>query len=670
MAFIRILLVSLLLGWVWPSWAFVASERPDHYNLVGQIEIFVDRAGTATSDEIISDPGRFDFKPTSLFTKVVNFGFSDATYWVKVPLSRHPDAPEKWILEIPYLGLYEVCFYAPGAPVVTSGAIAPIESRPFEYRFFAFPVTLKNETQDFYFRIRSNYAITIPLMLYSLAAFNNAQVTDTMIQALYYGGLISLLLYNLILFITVRDRQYLIYCLFTGLAGLGIFAGNGYGRLYLWPNAIEWDLVSQNALFGYSGVFAMAFTAIFLRTRTTQPRFNNLLIVAGGLYLIFGLLFTATVFNQNIPTQRVSEAFFAINLLGSFACLYGSFQAIKQGHRGAYYFALAWGSLATGSIIASFRVFELVPSNAFTLYAFQIGSGLEMMLFSFALAARIQHERLLRETAQSDALIAKQATLDALKISEDRLEDAVQKRTEKLQHLLMNEQAIHEQYVRFGAMIAHEFRNPLNIIEGQTSMLELESESGISHTQKRTSAIRTATFRLSSLFDQWLQSDRIHQQAGHLEKTLIDLGALLTELVNNSRNMHPDFQFEFVNPRNPIQIEADSHLLQIAVLNLIDNSCKYSPKGTIVTLSLVRNAQQIALSVHDQGQGIRESDQERVFDLYFRASLDDRVKGVGLGLAFVKRITELHGGHIELHSELNAGTTFTLWLPISGGKRP
>ena len=667
MAVIRYLLLSLLLGIASPSNAMDVSVKQDRYNLLHQVEVFVDKTRKVQAEEIIKTPHRFDFQPTSAFTSEINFGFSKAVYWVKIPLSRQQEAPNEWVLEIPYLGLNEVCFYEPGKPVVTSGAIAPIDTRPFQYRYFAFPLTLQPETQYFYLRVESSYAVTIPLMLYTLSEFNNEQVTDTLIQALYYGGLLSLLFYNLILFLTVKDRQYLVYCLFTGFTGLGVFAGNGYARLYLWPNAIEWDFISQNTLFGFAGIFAMAFTALFLRTRENQPRFDWFLKGIGTFYGVLALLFITTLVSDLVSRQSLFEVFFVVNLLASFACLYSSITAIKQGHLSAYYFSLAWGSLAVGSIVASLRVFDLVPSNGFTLYALQIGSGFEMLLFSFALAYRIQSERILRETAQTEALVAKQATLDAMKISEDRLEEAVEMRTEKLQHLLVNEQEIHEQYVRFGAMIAHEFRNPLNIIEGQTSMLDLESESGINNTQKRTGAIRTATFRLANLFDQWLQSDRLNQPGSKLDKATISLNSLIGELVETCRNFHPDYSFEFIPPQTILAVEADSHLLQIAILNLIDNACKYSPKQTTVTVTLKQQGLYVAISISDQGCGIDPEDTDRIFDVYYRARKENQTKGTGLGLAFVRKIAELHGGHIEVQSEPNLGSTFTLWLITQNG---
>lgn len=660
----RLFLICLFIGASGTCLGYQVDSTIKRHRLLNDVQIFVDSSRTVSSQEIISHPERYDFKSTSLLTSEINFGFSDAVYWVKIPLSRTPSASPDWILEIPYLGLDEVSFYAPGKPVVANGGSAPVESRPFRYRFFAFPLSLGVDTQNFYLRVQSSYATTIPLVLYSSSEFNNEQVSDALIQALYYGGLLSLLFYNFILFLSVKDRQYFIYCLFTGFTGMGVFAGNGYARLYLWPEAISWDQISQNTLFGFAGVFAMIFTSIFLKTREFQPRFQIILSGLAIVYFSLAVTLIATLYTTVIPRGLVFQIFFATSLLSSIACLYGSFIAIRQGQTSAYYFGLAWGALATGVFVASLRAFEMVPSNGFTLYAVQIGSGLEMLLFSFALAYRIRSERLLREQAQSEVLQAKQSAIEAMKASEDRLERAVEERTEKLQQLLISEQEVHEQYVRFGAMIAHEFRNPLNIIEGQASMMELESESGIDNTEKRATAIRSATTRLANLFDQWLQSDRLNQPGSHLEASAVNVLDMLGILVQTSRIFHSEYEFIFNSTQENAIIQADNHLLQIAILNLIDNACKYSPLNSKITIELAKYDREIAISVSDQGCGIGQEDLEKIFNIYYRVASDDKVKGTGLGLAFVKRISELHRGRTEVRSSPQAGSTFIIWLPI------
>ena len=657
-------LLAIAIGVALPAHALIVDDNVGKYNLKKDAQVFVDQSKSVTAQEIISSPEKFKFESIASDKSEIGFGFSNAVYWIKLPLSRTDAAPTEWILEIPYLGLDKISFYAPGEKEVVSGALASMESRQFEYRFYSFPIELTNRTQNYYLRVESNYSITVPLKLYSLPEFNKELISDTLIQALYYGGLLSLLCYNLILFLSVRDRQYLIYSLFTGFTGLGVFAGNGYARLYLWPNSINWDLISQNALFGFAGFFAMIFTSLFLNARQNQPRFRIILNMLAGIYLILSLSLIFTHFIEGLPKTLIFELMFVTTFTASIACLYGSFFAIRRGQTSAYYFALAWGSLAIGAFVASLRAFQFVPSNGFTLYALQIGSGIEMLLFSFALAYRIQAERSMREQAQAEVLVAKQSAIEVMKESEDRLERAVDERTERLQQLLISEHEIHEQYVRFGAMIAHEFRNPLNIIEGQASMMELEVESGIDNTQKRTTAIRTATHRLASLFDQWLQSDRLNQPSSRLDLSSIDLVQMLDGLVKTSRIFHPDHRFIFTPKYESLLVKADNDLLQIAILNLIDNASKYSPLDSIINIELLVEDGGVVINVSDQGCGVSENDFDRIFDVYYRAGNEGKVKGTGLGLAFVKKISELHGGRTQVRSVLNVGSTFTIWIPI------
>ena len=180
----RTFLVSLLIGIIGPGYAVTVNPSTTSYNLLKEVQIFVDKEGNANSQDVINHPEKFDFKSTAFQNSEINFGFSKAIYWVKIPLSRSTTAPAEWVLEIPYLGLDKISFYAPNKPEVISGSLAPMQDRAFYYRFFSFPITLSNETQNYFLKIESSYAITIPLMLFSLAEFNNEQVGDTLIQAL------------------------------------------------------------------------------------------------------------------------------------------------------------------------------------------------------------------------------------------------------------------------------------------------------------------------------------------------------------------------------------------------------------------------------------------------------------------------------------------------------
>jgi two-component system sensor histidine kinase SenX3 len=115
---------------------------------------------------------------------------------------------------------------------------------------------------------------------------------------------------------------------------------------------------------------------------------------------------------------------------------------------------------------------------------------------------------------------------------------------------------------------------------------------------------------------------------------------------------------------------ADQSLLEIAVLNLLDNACKYAELGTEVRIELRREAAQVGIAVIDQGPGICPDQQKRIFGDYVRLQPEGPVHGIGLGLAFVQRIAAVLNGSVKLDSSLGQGSTFSLWLPAFSAKNP
>ena len=214
-------------------------------------------------------------------------------------------------------------------------------------------------------------------------------------------------------------------------------------------------------------------------------------------------------------------------------------------------------------------------------------------------------------------------------------------------------------------MIAHEFRNPLNVIEAQNTLLELEPDAGSAKVLKRVGVIRSAVIRLSTLFDQWLQSDRLSQVFAKASLLPIDLTRLLDDAVNTSQSYHVDYSLIADYPDSSLVINADYGLLRIAILNLIDNACKYSNQGLNVWVGTILKEGWVGIYVKDVGVGIALEKQEIIFLPYVQLPSMERLVGVGLGLPFVKLIAELHEGRIEVESNLNEGSTFTIWLKMN-----
>jgi len=144
------------------------------------------------------------------------------------------------------------------------------------------------------------------------------------------------------------------------------------------------------------------------------------------------------------------------------------------------------------------------------------------------------------------------------------------------------------------------------------------------------------------------------------EATEIDLDRLVTDAVDRARLRAPDVTI--VLDLEPTRVEGRRHQLERAVVNVLDNACKWSPPGGLVEVRL-RNG---TITVRDHGAGIDREDLPRVFDRFYRAPAARAMPGSGLGLAIVRRVVDAHGGTVALEPAPGGGTIARIHLPAAG----
>lgn len=632
----KFLALCLLIVTVGSVCALEIGPDQTHANLVSAIRILEDPKGKLGFEEIRSPSFSREFvAPSRPSGDVINLGFSQGAHWLKLTLSRQVATQSDWVLNIPFQSLDYLTLYAPGKTPVVTGNLAAFESRPIRSPYFAFPISLDTSPQDFYLRVSSQYATTIPIEISTPQAFNNAAQDTAFIQALYYGELLGLAIYNLLLFFYLRERSFLFYTLFAISLGLGIFAGNGYGRMYLWQDQPYWDEVAQSACLSLAAMFGILFTNSFLRVESLSPSLHKVLValalVMGGLSLSMSLAHAT-----EMPTTYLFMTFLVLAPVTTLLLISAGIMAQRAGRREARFFLLAWGILWTGAMIAALRAFGLVPTTTFTASATQISSAFEMLLLSFALADRIRLERQAREKAQLEKMAAEQS--------------------------LKSEQKFREFYTRFGAYVSHEFRSPLNLIESQVALYQRERLRNIDNGEERLRNIGNATHHLADLFERWLQTDRLNHVLTKEASEKIDLNHWLPEFVSTAQQLYFSYELVLDTIKQPVTLYADTRLLKTALINLIDNACKYSEPSQIVRIGVIVEFERIGLFVADSGVGIAQENHEKIFDEYFRCDTTKRVHGIGLGLSFVKQIMLLHEGDMSLESTPGAGSIFFLWF--------
>lgn len=656
---IRYLLILFIL-WGSSTHAITLDHQQIPINLSTSAQVLEDPTGRLNLQQVLASSDRFI--PAKPHGEDLNFGFTNSTYWIKLKLSKAIDAESKWILSIPYQTLDHITLYAPGKDGVATGNLMPFSSRPIKSRFFSFPITLEVEPQDFYLQVQSQYALTIPIEAWTPQAFYESTQDTWGIQALYFGELLALVIYNFLLFLYLRDRSFLLYTLFGISMGMAMFAGNGYGRIYLWQNLPYWDEVAQCVCLSLASLFGIFFTTTFLDSKKNTPRLYKVMVVMAVFYAVIAMMLTFANPLQ-LPTSYFFVSFAFLAPLTTLLLIAAGFLALRSGQRDARFFLLAWGLLWAGGFVAAMRAFGLVPSTLFTNYAVQISSAFEMLLLSFALADKIRIERQARERAQAEKMLAEKDLIETLKNSEQVLERTVALRTAELETSLKKEKNLRDISARFAAYISHEFRNPLNLIESQVALFKREQKHQIDNGEQRLQNISHAAHHLADLFNRWLKSDQLNHALTSASPEIIQMDIWLPEFINSIQVLYENHPIHY-GEIAPAALFADTKLLKTALLNLIDNAAKYSESDAPITITIRHSATMIGIEVEDRGRGIESKNIAKVFKEYYRTNDVAHIPGIGLGLAFAQQIMELHKGKIEVISELGLGSRFCLWFPL------
>ncbi len=222
----------------------------------------------------------------------------------------------------------------------------------------------------------------------------------------------------------------------------------------------------------------------------------------------------------------------------------------------------------------------------------------------------------------------------------------------------------------FLSIASHELKNPLTTLLGQSQLslrrlerLNFEDE----RLQRSLQAIEAQANRMNKMVTALLDVSRIETGQLDIQHDQIDLAQLLQNLVNDLAITIDHHQIRYhCSSNQPIHVAGDLTRFRQVFVNLINNALKYSPEQTEVLVSVDRNAQQAIVQIRDQGIGIPPESLPNLFTRFYRASNAARshVSGLGIGLFVVKEIVDLHGGSIEVTSQIGQGSVFSIYLPL------
>src|SRR3989440_1488978 len=250
----------------------------------------------------------------------------------------------------------------------------------------------------------------------------------------------------------------------------------------------------------------------------------------------------------------------------------------------------------------------------------------------------------------------------ALELHARSLERMVQERTNQL----VEANAAKDKFL---SIVSHELKTPLTSLKGMTQLFrrQVERAEAPEIVSIGLSDMERSIRRMEVLVNDLLDSSLIETNMFVLHRKRCDLVELCRHLLDEyTAGGGPALTFEV--PGDPIEVEVDADRMSQVIINLLSNARKYSPKGSPITLTLQQAGYEASVSVRDMGVGIPEEMLPHIFDQFYRVPSVEVQNGphvgLGLGLYISRKIVERHGGHIDVQSFPNQGSTFTVVLPM------
>ena len=338
----------------------------------------------------------FDLAKANKFKPLPNgnatFGFSKGTYWFHTYLFNQDSTEQRWllVLQYPLLDNVDVYLRYPDNHIehFTSGDMQPFSARAIRYRQPNFWLDLPQKSQvELLVSTSSKSSIQAPLAVYTASAFAEMERDAQFGIGIYNGILFALFCYNLILWLVLKDQNHFWYMMHISGFGLVLFCLNGLAFEYLWPNN-PW--LANHAIplsMCFSQLAMHQFARLFLNMKEMSPIANR---IAYGFIVFYSLMGIASLFIDYATAVKLTT--YTV-FPGIIFVLTQAFISIRRGYQPARLFLIAWAALLIGTFMYASVSFGILPKVFITEYGIQLGSAIEMILLSFALAYRYANLR-------------------------------------------------------------------------------------------------------------------------------------------------------------------------------------------------------------------------------------------------------------------------------------
>jgi two-component system OmpR family sensor kinase len=218
---------------------------------------------------------------------------------------------------------------------------------------------------------------------------------------------------------------------------------------------------------------------------------------------------------------------------------------------------------------------------------------------------------------------------------------------------------------RFVADASHELRTPITAIRGFSELHRQGAVTGEAETKQLIARIEGESKRMGSLVEDLLLLARL-DQAREMDSKPVDIVKVVADAVASAQVAGPEHPITLITPNAELFMLGDEVRIHQVIANLLANARAHTPDGTPIAVMITSDESEVSISVADKGPGLSETDQQHIFERFYRAD-GSRTRtgddGSGLGLSIVDAVMRAHGGKVSVDSELGNGSKFTLTFP-------
>ncbi|MEM6840622.1 MAG: sensor histidine kinase [Bacteroidota bacterium] len=630
----------------------------------------------------------------------LNFGMSPDTHWLRIKIRNSDAEVRSWYLMVGYPLLDTIFFYQStqeGVKQVYSAGDKLIADQTISYRKPLFPITLNDSLwHTYYLKVRTQGTAQVPIEIHAQDSMLSAVARSELLEGFFYGAMLLMVLYNLFLFISLREKSYLFYCLFV--TGNTFVLANLQGQLtiYFFEPSEWYDHFSISSFF-FTVFWALIFGIFFLQVRRYAPRMYTALLIS---VIASGTAFFAS---YALPYHVSAKLIVVLVSLTPPILWWTGITAWRNGNTSARFFVFAWTFYLFSVVLLSFRNLGWIDDQLHLENIIQIGAVVEALLLSIALVDKINLYRTEKIEAQQRALQVSSENEQIIRNQNLTLERRIKERTQEIfsqnEELRQQQEVIEElnrqlilysenlesevsartveltkankrlvqqnnRLDKFAYIVSHNLRGPIARILGMVTILDKSNLNAynldcFSHLEKTADRIDTVIRDMNEVL--------VYQNNTDYQLVRVLLRETVERVLEKIRNTLVEENVTIHNNLGPTTaVLAIESYLENVVEQLLNNAIKYrSEKRPIeIRFNAYLQGNQFLFSISDNGIGIDlERYQDKIFGLYQQFHLHQEGRGIGLYLA--KTQIETMGGQIGVSSTVDEGTTFRIHLDAS-----